>query len=161
MLLFALAISIIIILNKDQFADLSGYGYLGIFVISILGNSTIVLPAPVVLTAFVGGSLFNPFAVGLITALGASIGELTGFLAGLGGKAFVKENNSYKKIEGWIHRNGFLTIFVLAVIPNPLFDLAGIASGVTGYPMVKFLAATLLGKSIKFLILAFLGARLT
>lgn len=160
-LVFAVILSAVIILNKDKFADLEGYGYLGIFLISILGNSTIVVPAPVILTAFVGGSLFNPFLVGIVTAAGATIGELTGFLAGLGGKVFVKENKSYKRVEGWIHKNGFLTIFVLAAIPNPLFDLAGIAAGVTGYPVKKFLFATFLGKSIKFIAFAFLGSRLT
>lgn len=160
-LVFAIILSIVIILNKDKFANLEGYGYLGIFVISVLGNSTIIVPAPVILTAFVGGSLFNPLAVGLITAAGATIGELTGFLAGVGGKVFVREKGTYKKIEGWIHKNGFLTIFLLAAIPNPLFDLAGIASGVTGYSVKKFLLATFLGKSIKFLVFAFLGARLT
>lgn len=158
---FAVFLSILIILNKNKFADLEGYGYLGIFLISVLGNSTIVIPAPVILAAFVGGSLFNPVAVGLVTALGATIGELTGFMAGLGGKVFIKEKGVYKKIEGWVHKHGFLTIFVLVTIPNPLFDLAGIAAGVTGYPARKFLAATFLGKSIKFLALAFLAAYLT
>ena len=160
-LAFAIALSVVIILNKNKFADLEGYGYLGIFLISVLGNSTIVVPAPVILTAFVGGSLFNPFLVGTITAAGATIGEMVGFMAGLGGKVFIKESKNYKRIESWVHKNGFLTIFTLAVIPNPLFDLAGIASGVTGYPMRKFVTATFLGKSVKFLAFAFLGAKLT
>lgn len=160
-LAFAVLLSVVILVNKDRFTDLAGYGYLGIFLISVLGNSTIVVPAPVILTAFVGGSLFNPFVVGVLTAAGATVGEMVGFVAGIGGKVFVKENKSYKKIEGWVHKNGFLTIFTLAVIPNPLFDLAGIASGVTGYPMRKFVAATFLGKSVKFLAFALLGARLT
>lgn len=156
----AIVLSILILLNKDRFVNLESYGYPGIFLISVLGNSTIVVPAPVILTAFVGGSLFNPLFVGIISALGATIGELTGFMAGFGGKVFVKEKGVYQKIKRWIHNNGFLTIFILATIPNPLFDLAGIASGVTGYPVKRFFLATFLGKTVKFVAIAFLGARL-
>lgn len=157
-LIISIAISAVIIINKDKFTDLAGYGYLGIFLISILGNATIVIPAPVILTAFVGGSIFNPFLVGVITALGATIGELTGYLAGIGGKVFIKENTKYQKIKSWVQKRGFLTIFTLAAIPNPLFDLAGIASGISGFPLWKFLLATFLGKTLKFLIVALLGA---
>jgi uncharacterized membrane protein YdjX (TVP38/TMEM64 family) len=56
-------------------------------------------------------------------------------------------------------KNGFLTIFVLAVIPNPFFDLAGICSGLAGYPLKKFLLATILGKSVKFISFSLLGAK--
>ena len=158
-LIISIAISAVIIINKDKFVNLHGYGYLGIFLISVLGNATIIIPAPVILTAFVGGSIFNPFLVGVITALGATIGELTGYLAGTGGKVFIKESEKYRKLRGWIEKRGFLTIFVLAAIPNPFFDLAGIASGITGYPLAKFLLATFLGKTPKFLLFALLGAK--
>lgn len=157
-LLASILISIVIVYFRDSFSNLKGYGYLGIFLISILGNSTVIVPAPVILTAFVGGSIFNPFLVGIITAAGATIGELTGFMAGYGGQAIIPKGKNYEKIEGWMHKSGFLTIFILAVIPNPLFDLAGMVSGVTKYPLKKFLTATFLGKSVKFLAVAFLGS---
>lgn len=158
-ILISILISVVIICFRDSFVELQGYGYLGIFLISVLGNSTIIIPAPVILTAFVGGSLFNPFLVGIITAMGATIGELTGFMAGFGGQAIVPKNKNYEKIQGWMKKSGFLTIFVLAVIPNPLFDLAGMVSGITKYPIKKFLLATFLGKSIKFLVVSLLGNR--
>lgn len=154
----SLLISLVIILNKDKLAGLDKYGYLGIFLISIIGNATVVIPAPVVLTAFIGGGVFNPFAVGVIAALGATIGELTGYMAGFGGKSFVEKNKRYQQIEAWVNKRGFLTIFVLAAIPNPLFDLAGICAGVTKYPIQKFLIATSLGKILKFVIIALVGA---
>ena len=159
-LLASILISIVIVYFRDSFSNLEGYGYLGIFLISILGNSTVIVPAPVILTAFVGGSIFNPFLVGIITAAGATIGELTGFMAGYGGQAIIPKGKNYQKIEGWMKKSGFLTIFILAVIPNPLFDLAGMISGVTKYPLKKFLLATFLGKSVKFLAFALLGSYL-
>lgn len=159
-LIGSILISTVIIYFRNSFSNLQGYGYLGILLISILGNSTVIIPAPVILTAFVGGSIFNPFLVGIITAAGATIGELTGYMAGYGGQAIITKSKNYEKIQKWMKKTGFLTIFILAIIPNPLFDLAGMVSGVTKYSIFKFLLATLLGKSIKFLVFAFLGSYL-
>nr|APR64426.1 hypothetical protein [Populus tomentosa] len=55
-------------------------------------------------------------------------------------------------IKHWLlthsqHLN-FFTILVLASVPNPLFDLAGIMCGQFGVPFWKFFAATLMGKAI-------------
>ncbi|KAI4345618.1 hypothetical protein L6164_012720 [Bauhinia variegata] len=56
------------------------------------------------------------------------------------------------KIKHWLlthsqHLN-FLTILVLASVPNPLFDLAGIMCGQFGIPFWKFFISTLIGKAI-------------
>ncbi|KAL8515231.1 hypothetical protein ACS0TY_014082 [Phlomoides rotata] len=42
----------------------------------------------------------------------------------------------------------FFTILVLASVPNPLFDLAGIMCGQFGIPFWKFFMATMIGKAI-------------
>ncbi|XWS39322.1 hypothetical protein CRYUN_Cryun18bG0041700 [Craigia yunnanensis] len=57
-----------------------------------------------------------------------------------------------KQIKRWLlshsqHLN-FFTILVLASVPNPLFDLAGIMCGQFGIPFWKFFLATLIGKAI-------------
>ncbi|MDP3918044.1 MAG: VTT domain-containing protein [Candidatus Woesebacteria bacterium] len=157
LIIASILISGVIIYFRNDLAKLQGYGILGILLISILGNATVVIPAPVILTAFIGGSVYNPVLVGLVVAIGATIGELTGFMAGIGGQVAITNHKHFKKVEGWMMKSGFLTIFVLATIPNPLFDLAGIFSGATNYPIKKFLLATFLGKSIKFLTVALLG----
>jgi uncharacterized membrane protein YdjX (TVP38/TMEM64 family) len=156
-LFVAIAISVLVFIFRDRLVDLKSYGYLGIFLVSILGNATIILPIPVILTAFIGGGLFNPLWVGIITSLGAAIGELTGYLMGLGGRAIVADKN-IKKIEGWMQKYGLWVIFVLAAIPNPLFDLAGIVAGTTKIPVWKYLLIVWLGKLVKFLLIAYLGA---
>ncbi|XVF06085.1 hypothetical protein REPUB_Repub06bG0017900 [Reevesia pubescens] len=60
--------------------------------------------------------------------------------------------NHLKQIENWLLSHSqylnFFTILVLASVPNPLFDLAGIMCGQFGIPFWKFFLATLLGKSI-------------
>ncbi|KAF8394411.1 hypothetical protein HHK36_020619 [Tetracentron sinense] len=60
--------------------------------------------------------------------------------------------NHLQQIKCWFlshsqHLN-FFTILVLASVPNPLFDLAGIMCGQFGIPFLKFFLATLIGKAI-------------
>ncbi len=47
-------------------------------------------------------------------------------------------------------RRGWLLLFLLAFIPNPVFDLAGVTAGALRYPLERFLAAVLAGKILKF-----------
>ena len=157
-LALAILISVLIFLNRDKLGDLENYGYLGIFLISILGNATIVLPVPVILTAFLGGGIFNPLVVGVVASLGATIGELTGYMAGISGRGLIENKGKIEKVKNWMSKHGLWTLFVLAVIPNPLFDLAGIVAGATRIPVYKYLIVVWLGKLIKFLAFSFLGA---
>jgi membrane protein YqaA with SNARE-associated domain len=105
-ILLAVIVSILVFLFRDSFVNLKAYGLVGIFLISVLGNATIILPVPVVLTAFVGGSVYNPILVSVITALGPTIGELTGYLAGLSGQEIVLENEKAQKIKFWYKVGG-------------------------------------------------------
>jgi len=157
-LALAILISVLIFLNRDKFGNLESYGYVGIFLISVLGNATIVLPVPVILTAFLGGGIFNPLAVAVVTSLGATIGELTGYMAGISGRGLIENKGKIEKVKNWMSKHGLWTLFVLAVIPNPLFDLAGIVAGATRIPVYKYLIVVWLGKLIKFLVFSFLGA---
>ena len=160
MIFGSILISGVIIYFRNELAKLQGYGILGIFLISVLGNATVVIPAPVILSAFIGGSIYNPILVGLVVAFGATVGELTGYMAGVGGRVAITDHRHFKKVEKWMTKSGLVTIFILAAIPNPLFDLAGIFSGTTNYPIKKFLLATFIGKSIKFIIVSLLGTYL-
>jgi len=61
-------------------------------------------------------------------------------------------------VRDLIARRGFLTLFVLSAIPNPLFDLAGVAAGMARYPVLAFLFPCWLGKTLKSLIVALVGS---
>jgi uncharacterized membrane protein YdjX (TVP38/TMEM64 family) len=49
-------------------------------------------------------------------------------------------------------------IFVLALIPNPVFDIAGAAAGAMRMPLRQFLFWTWAGKTLKMLAFAVAGA---
>jgi membrane protein YqaA with SNARE-associated domain len=159
-LALALTITALIVAFRNRASEFASYGYLGLFVVSIVGNATVLLPLPSLVTTMVVGSVLNPWWVGLVSGAGMAIGEISGYLAGYGGTAIIDTNRReiFRHLERWMQRRGFLTLVVLAVIPNPLFDLAGIAAGMTRFPFWKFLLAALLGKSIKGLLFAFAGA---
>jgi membrane protein YqaA with SNARE-associated domain len=160
-LLFALAISVLVFLYRDRVAEFASYGYLGLFFVSVVGNATVLLPVPSLAATFITGGILNPLLVGIVSGAGMAVGELSGYLAGYGGGAIITAENQdrYQRLESWMRRYGALTIFVLSVIPNPLFDLAGIAAGALHYPVWRFLLICFLGKTVKGLVLAFAGAR--
>jgi uncharacterized membrane protein YdjX (TVP38/TMEM64 family) len=156
--LFSVAITAIIIVFRHELVRLSAYGYLGVFLISVIGNATVIFPVPSLAVVFAGGGILNPLLVGLIAGVGEPLGELTGYLAGYGGSAVIENRERFEQIKGWMERRGFITIFVLSVIPNPFFDLAGLSAGMLHFPVAKFLLACWMGKTIKALILAYLGS---
>lgn len=155
---FSVAITALILSFRDQLSALSHYGYLGVFAISLLGNATIIVPVPSLAVVFAGGSVLNPLLVGLVAGVAEPLGELTGYMAGYGGSAAIEDRQRFEQLKGWMQRRGFLTLLVLSAIPNPLFDVAGIAAGVLRFPVARFLVACWLGKTIKAIAIAYLGS---
>ena len=142
----------------DRVAQLQEYGYLGVFLISLIFNATIVLPAGnILLLATLGATLPSPFLVGIAGGAGAAIGELTGYAAGYSGRAIVKRERLYTRVETWVGKWGSLTIFLVSIVPF-VFDLVGIAAGVLRIPVWKFLIACWLGRTILYLFIALASA---
>ena len=156
-MLFAVAITLAIFLFRDRLAHFAAYGYPGVFLVSLLGNATVILPAPSLAAVFAMGAVLNPVLVGLVAGVGEALGELTGYMAGYGGRAVIEDRQMYERLEGWMRRNGAATIFVLSVVPNPVFDLAGIAAGVLRFPLWRFLLSCWAGKTIKTTAFALAG----
>ncbi len=157
-LVAVIAISVYIFSIRDHADRFVAYGYPGIFIISILANATVLLPAPGVAIVFAMGGVFNPFIVGIVAGAGAAIGELSGYMAGFSGQAVMEKVELYGRTKEWIQRYGMWTILILAAIPNPFFDLAGMAAGALKMRFSKFMIACLMGKIIKMWIFAYAGA---
>lgn len=156
-LVFVVGLSIGLYLVRDRVQDLKGFGYTGIFLISLLSSATIILPVPGLLVTSMMGAVFNPFWVAVAAGLGAALGEISGYLAGFSGQGVAQKAEVYAKMEHWMRRYGGWTILVLAIIPNPIFDVAGMIAGALRMPMWKFLLWCIPGKIIKNLIFAYGG----
>ena len=156
--LFAvILITIYIISIRTRVGEFAAYGYPGIFLIAMLANATVLLPAPGVAVIYAMGSIFNPFGVALAAGTGAAIGELSGYLAGFSGQAVIERGDVYARIHPWVMKYGGWAILVLSAIPNPFFDIAGIAAGMAKMPIRTFLLFTWIGQMIKMLLFALAG----
>jgi membrane protein YqaA with SNARE-associated domain len=137
------------------------YGYAGVFVLTLLSSATVLLPSAALGAAIKFGATatLNPLLVGVIGGVAAGLGESTGYVAGRSGAqlAHVQERRVYQRIARWVERRGKLTVFLLAAIPLPLIDLAGLAAGALGMRYWHFIAACLAGKIIRFVPIALLG----
>ena len=156
--MLAVGITVAIIALRDQFRNLGAYGLLGVFVISLVSNATVIIPVPGLAVVFAVGGALPPIQVGLVAALGMTLGELTGYLAGYGGGVVIENRQRYEQIRRYMGKYGLGTIIVLAAIPNPFFDVAGLAAGALKMPLWKFLLACFVGKAIKAVAFAYAGA---
>ncbi|MCL4560355.1 MAG: VTT domain-containing protein [Chloroflexi bacterium] len=157
-LLFVIAITTLVFIYREQAAQLQGYGYPGIFLLSIVANATVIIPVPGVLLTSAMGAVFNPLGVAIAAGSGAALGELTGYMAGFSGQAVVENTKRYETLTHWMQKYGDITIMLLALVPNPLFDLAGITAGTLKLPVNRFLFWCWLGKIGKMLLFAYAGS---
>jgi membrane protein DedA with SNARE-associated domain len=157
MVAILVGVSALVLFFRDQFIRLSQYGYAGLFVVAALSSASVLVPIPGLALAFATGGALNPLGVGLAIGTGAAVGELIGYLAGVGGHGLVADNSGYRKVSGYVKRYGMWAVFVLAVIPNPLFDVVGIVSGVLRIPVWRFFAACWAGNVIKATAIALAG----
>ena len=142
---------------RDHLQELKQYGYAAVFMVGLVSNATIIFPVPGLAVSSVMGSVFNPWIVGLVGGVGQALGELTGYMAGYSGHRLVDENPIYKRLVHWMQRYGTLTIFILAVTPNPVADVGGMTAGALRFPLWKFLASCTAGKIVKNVIFALAG----
>jgi uncharacterized membrane protein YdjX (TVP38/TMEM64 family) len=153
-----LALSIILYINRYHLQKIANLGYGGVFLLSIITNATLILPLPGVVITSAMGAVFNPFWVAIAAGTGAALGETTGYLAGFSGQFIIDRKDRYDTTTNWMRKYGSLTILVMAIVPNPFFDLAGMAAGMLKLPYYRFLFWCWIGKIIKMLLFAYTGA---
>jgi uncharacterized membrane protein YdjX (TVP38/TMEM64 family) len=156
-LLLVVGITVYIYSIRDRVEEFSAFGYPGIFLIALLANATILIPAPGIAIIYAMGAIFNPLGVGLAAGTGGAIGELSGYLAGFSGQAVIERTDIYDRIQPWVNRYGGWAILVLSAIPNPFFDAAGIAAGIAKMPIRTFLFFVWIGQLIKMTLFAVAG----
>ena len=156
-LFFILIFCVLIYIFRNMIEGLGGYGYLGAFLVPMFCSATIIVPAPGLMVVFTLGGILNPLFVGLVSGVGGTIGEMTGYLLGYSGRAAIENVSLYQRMEYSMKRWGAVTLFVLALIPNPLFDVAGAVAGALRFPLWKFLLYSGAGRIIKHTFFALVG----
>ena len=144
--------------------DVERWGYAGLFGVSLLRAASVVLPLPGGGITFAAGGFLDsawgipaPVLVGVVAGFAESLGEFTGYGAGMGGMQMLSKRNIYRRIEDWMNRRAFITVFALSLTPSPLFDIAGLVAGATRVPVRVFYPAMLMGKVLRGIGVATVG----
>jgi membrane protein DedA with SNARE-associated domain len=150
-------------------------GYFGVFLANLASTATVFIPVPGLTAAAQAliassGEALGPFLVGVVGGLGMAVGEITAYIAGMAGAHLSREEKlkAPRRLQPFIdslvrHVNrlmehyGMATLFVLAAVPNPLFEIAGLTAGATRFSFWKFMASVTPGKVVRGLLLAYLG----
>lgn len=145
------------------------FSYLAVFIVSIISTSTIFVPFPIyVIIFFAAGLGLHPFMVGVFAGLGSAIGEMFGYLIGIGGRYVAEEkvvlektkkkrtSKFVRKFEKLFKSYGFWVIMITSFLPFP-FDFIGILSGASKYDIKKFYIGVSVGKIAKCLLIAYAG----
>ena len=149
-------IFISIITNSQNF--INKWGYLGVFIVSLIGSASLI-PIPIQIITFSFGAALNPLLVGIIVAFGSALGSFIGYFLGLGGKEILEDkyskqlNNLNKKLKKY---GIFLWLIVIHATPIPNSPFS-VLSGVVRYDYKKFFLAVLIGELILNLTFAFAG----
>lgn len=143
--------SVYIFLKREEISQLSNLSYLGIIAVCFAANATVFLPSPSLMVVASCALILNPFLVAFCGALGSALGELVGYAAGsVGGEVSPKFRALAESLTQKI-RHDWLLVFLLALLPLPLFDVVGVYSGGKRMNLCLFLFVCFLGKFLKTL----------
>lgn len=170
------ALCVVVIYYKDTLMSvvhIEKYGLLGVFIFSFIAGSVVnfvATPFPYWLLVFTMPSILAPswgalapLWVGLISALGASLGQLLTFLVGYGGSRLYHkftvniDNRFYTRAIGWAQRHGSWAVFAMSALFNPVHLPMTLAIAALRYPPLKFFVFSLLGNLVKSLFIAYCG----
>ena len=145
--------------QRELVQQFSQWGYLSSFLISLIGSATVILPAPGLALILALGAHLNPVLLGIVAGFGSGLGELSGYLAGKAGRNLVSGEGRFNAfLHHMTTRFTSPALFILAILPLPIFDFAGILAGALRMPVLRFLAVVISGKVIKHALAAYLGA---
>ena len=140
---------------RGYISGVEAVGYPGVFFLSFLGSVAMVFPVPGLISVCGASVFLSPLLIGLIAGVGETIGEVSGYAIGYGGGTVVERRRFYPRLKHWMDTRGTLVIFLVSIIPNPVFDVVGIAAGGVRYPFTRFMVIVWVGKTIKGVMVAY------
>lgn len=158
-LLITVILCALLVIYWQDIRQLSRYGYIGAFIISLLSGVTVLVPVPSVLIVFTLGAILNPVFIGLVSGAGEAIGSMFVYMIGIGNaRAFhAMDHGVIARFRIWIKKRGAFSIFAMSAIFNPLFFPFTAVAGMMHFGWWRFFLLCLAGKALKNTIVAVLG----
>jgi membrane protein YqaA with SNARE-associated domain len=133
-----------------------------LFALSFIESSIFPVPPDVLLMAMCFAAPKRWVRYAFWCSVASVLGGLLGYAIGYGlyesvGQrivAFYHGEAVIEKIQGWYDQHGFLGIIVAAITPIP-YKVFTIASGMLRYDLFQFTVASLIGRSFRFFLVAF------
>jgi len=134
------------------------YGYLGVFLISILGSLIPFVPFPYLFIVVLLSRTLNPLLLGILAGLGGAIGKITSFAIGRAGYRLLGQNKKrqMEMMKKLIGKYGYVGVFIFAVTPLP-DDIYYVPMGMARLDFWKFMIASAAGKIVLSIATAYLG----
>lgn len=158
-ILIIVGFSLLAFLMRDAVQKYAPVSYLGVLLVCFIANASVLLPAPSILVVVQYSMVLNPMLIALCGAIGATLGEMTGYLAGAhGGNLLALKVR--KKVLSVMPKHPYLVVFCFSLIPLPVFDIVGLIAGAMKLNQAKFFATCLAGKLIKMASFAWMATYL-
>jgi membrane protein DedA with SNARE-associated domain len=158
-LAISVVLSVFVIQHRGYLLQISHWGYVGCFIITLLGGGTFVLPGFGIVLTFTLGGILNPAIVGAVAGLGEAIGTIGAYLTGYAGRGLVRDRDSglYLRFTNIINRHGSKAVFVVTALLSPLVYPFAVLLGTLRFGLVRFFLATWAGDTVKSMVIAYLG----
>lgn len=162
-IILTIAMAVAVVYFWAEVRSLKQYGYLGAFVISVLGGATVIIPVPMLAVQFALGGVLKPYYVALAAGAGETLGAIAIYMTGYGGgTAFLNSEHVrvqaiYQRLMSWVERRGSLTLFILSSLINPFFYPVALAAGALRLGIWRYTIICFVGKTIKGMTIAYLG----
>jgi membrane protein DedA with SNARE-associated domain len=153
------ALSLFIIQHRSYIEQISHWGYIGCFIISVLTNGTFILPGFGIVITFTLGGVLNPAVVGAVAGIGEAIGAIGAYFTGYAGRGLLRDSNNglYLRFSNIVERHGSKAIFFVSAVLSPFFYPFAVCLGMLRFGWIRFFLATWAGRTVKSMVLAYLG----
>lgn len=143
---------------QEWLQALANFGYPGIFLLSFIGASSVVIPIPYTVILLAVAPAFNPLLLAIAAGLGSAAGELVGYGVGSAGRSLVgkKQRRNLNAMLKIFERFGIPVIFIFSLTPLP-DDLLFIPLGLMHYSLWKTFPVCVAGKFAMSLAIAYTG----
>lgn len=157
------AVNVVFLVLPINYRMFGMLAYPGVFLVCFIANATTFVPVPYIpVVMHVSRTAEFVWLVVLLGAFGSVLGESVAFAVGRAGERLAERNQRWRHLERWFARPWVAAVFLFlfAVPPNPLFDVAGLAAGALGVRYAVFFATVFVARIIRLGAVAWLGIHL-